>query len=189
MKDGVHHKAEEIVITKFSRFPLDDNGDEHKDDKNTIDCNSICIQTFVIEKKESLARCADTTAPKSMIDKKQMERVLDILGSRCTPAIRSKRVFRFGDVSAKSLGIIELAIQITNNIPPMYILLNKVDVDKPAYIGLDVLDGNFLKVDNISNRLWHRIAILNDPLEILHKWWVPVGDRKCRTQGSRDGSR
>ena len=70
--------------------------------------------------------------------------------------------------------MIGLAIQTLDNIPTIYVLLDVVDVDIPALIGLDVLEGNFLMVDNISNRLWHRIVISNDPLEIVDKWWVPL---------------
>ena len=58
--------------------------------------------------------------------------------------------------------------------PPIQILHDVVDVDIPALIGLDVLDGNFLMVDNISNRLWHRIVISEDPYEIVDRLWVPL---------------
>ena len=29
-------------------------------------------------------------------------------------------------------------------------------------------------VDNISNRLWSRAIISDDPLQIVDKWWVPL---------------
>ena len=98
-----------------------------------------------------------------------MKRILDKLGRSSIVAIRSNQVFRFGDVSTKSLGMIELVIQTTDHIPPISILLDVVDVDIPALIGIDVLDGNCLKVDNMSNRLWHHTIISNDPLEIVDK--------------------
>ena len=103
-----------------------------------------------------------------------MKRILDILGRICMPAIRSNCVFRFGDLSSKSLGIIELAIQTPDNIQPIPVLLEVVDVDIPPLISLDFLDDNFLIVDSISNRLWHRIVISNDIFEIVDTWSVPL---------------
>ena len=66
--------------------------------------------------------------------------------------------------------MIELAIKTPDNISPFHILLDVVDADVPALFGFDVLDGICLMVDNISNRLWDRIAVSNDPLEIMDKW-------------------
>ena len=173
MKDDISHEIEETVITNFLQSALDYDEYHHLDDMKTIDCNHIRIGTFITENEEPLALCADTGAPKSVIGKKQMKRILDNLGRRSIPAIRSNRIFRFGDVSTKSLGIIELAIQTPDHISPISILLYVVDVDIPPLIGLDVLDSNCLMVDNISNRLWHRTIISNDLLEIVDKWWVP----------------
>ena len=135
----------------------------------TIDCNHIHIDTFISENEKALELSADTGAPKSVIGKKQVNRILDRLGRRCMPVIRSNRLFRFGDVSSKLFGMIELSIQTPENIPLIHVLLNVVDVNIPALIGLDVLDGNFLMVDNISNHLWHRIVISNGTLEIVDK--------------------
>ena len=82
-----------------------------------------------------------------------MKRILDKLGRRSIPAIRTNRVLRFGDVSTKSLSMIELAIRVPDHKPPIRILLDVVDVDVPALIELDFLNGNRLIVDNISYRL------------------------------------
>ena len=82
--------------------------------------------------------------------------------------------FRFLNVSSKLFGMIELGIQTPDHTPPICILLDVVDVDIPALIGLDVLDGHCLMVDNISNRLWNRVIISEDPLEFVDKWWVPL---------------
>ena len=66
--------------------------------------------------------------------------------------------------------MIELAIQTPDNIPPIHILLDVVDMGVPALIGFDVLDANCLMVNNISNRLWNRVVISNDLLEVVDKW-------------------
>ena len=86
---------------------------------------------------------------KSVIGKKHMKRILDKLGRRSIPATQSNRVFCFGYVSTKSLGMIKLSIHASDNISSISILLDVVDVDVPALTGLDVLDGNFLVVDNM----------------------------------------
>ena len=70
--------------------------------------------------------------------------------------------------------MIELAIQTPDIIPPIHILPDVVDLDIPALIGLDDLNGNCLMVDNISNRLMHRVVISVCPLEIVDKWWVSL---------------
>ena len=78
--------------------------------------------------------------------------------------IRSNRIFRFGYVTTWSFGLIELGIQTPDHIPRISILLTVVDVYIPALIGLDVLDGNFPLVDNISHCIWHRVIISEEPL-------------------------
>ena len=90
------------------------------------------------------------------------------------PAIRSCRAFRFGDVSTTSQSMIELALQTRDYTPPTNILLDVVNVDLSAFISIDVLDGNFIMVDNISNRLWNRVITSDDLLQIVNEWWVPL---------------
>ena len=60
------------------------------------------------------------------------------------------------------------------HIPSIQIMLDIVDVDIPALIDHYVLDGSFLMVDSISNRLCHRIVHSNNPLRIFEKWWIPL---------------
>ena len=102
MKDKISHEAEETVITNLLHFAFDDTKDEHQEDMNIIDCIHIRIGTLLAENKEPVALCADTGAFKSVISKKKMRRILDMLGRRCMPPIRNRRVFRFCDVSARS---------------------------------------------------------------------------------------
>ena len=60
MEDDISHDAEETVITSFLQFALDDTEDEHQDDMNSIDCNHICIGTFVTENEKPLLLCTHT---------------------------------------------------------------------------------------------------------------------------------
>ena len=98
-----------------------------------------------------------------------MRRILDKLGRISIPAIRNNHIFRFGDISVNSLGMIVFAIQTPDHIPPISIPLNVVEVDIPALAELDVLDGNYLTADTIYNLLWHLIVISNDLFEIVDK--------------------
>ena len=75
------------------------------------------------------------------------------------PATRSNRVFRFGNVSTKSLGMIELFIQSPDQTPSISILLDVVEVDISAFIGIGAMSGNCLTVDKISKRLWYHVVI------------------------------
>ena len=90
------------------------------------------------------------------------------------PAIQNNRVFRFEDVSSKSLGMVHLSIETQNNISPIDILVDLDDVDISALIGLHVLEVNCLMVDSLFSRLWHQIILCVDPLELADKWRVPV---------------
>ena len=49
LKDDVCHKPGEAVISNYLQFALDDAGEEHQEDMNTIDYGNIRINTFVTE--------------------------------------------------------------------------------------------------------------------------------------------
>ena len=140
-----------------------------EEDEEVIDCNHIRIGVFAADIEEPLALCADTGAPKSVVGLKQLRRILDVLGKPKIPAVRNGRVYRFDDMSAKSLGLIELAIATSDNITPIHFLMDVVSVDIPALLGLDIMDGNCLMVENITNRLWHRVILHDEPLEVADK--------------------
>ena len=74
----------------------------------------------------------------------------------------------------KTIYTIEFAIQTPENIPPIHILLDEVDEDIPAIVGLDVLEGSCRFVYNIFNRLWSPIIVTNIPPEISDKWWISL---------------
>ena len=44
------------------------------------------------------------------------------------------------------------------------IFLDVVDVQIPASLGLDVLDGNNILLDTVTSYLWNRIITNKDPL-------------------------
>ena len=63
--------------------------------------------------------------------------------------------------------MIELAVKTPDHIPPINDMLDVVEVDIPALLGLDLLDGHGLVIDNVTNRLWKRIVVSYDPLKFI----------------------
>ena len=66
--------------------------------------------------------------------------------------------------------MIELFLPTTRHIPAIPILLDVVDVNIPALLGLDVLDGNNIFVDNVTGHLRSRITTSKDPPQYEDRW-------------------
>ena len=49
-----------------------------------------------------------------------------------------------------------------------------VKVSREGSLQLEVLDGNNLIVDNVTNRLWNRIIINKDPLRFEDIWKIKL---------------
>ena len=106
----------------------------------------------------------------------QFNCILRNLGKKGIPRINSRSSFRFGDVAVPSQGLIEIALDTPPNVRPIYVLMDIVTVDIPALLELDVLDGENLYADNVTNRLVHR-QVLPGPGELLMNedtWNVPL---------------
>ena len=116
----------------------------------------------------------DFGATRSVVDTKQLNFILRYIGRKTIPRIHSQRLFRFGDVTVRSLGLIEVAQQTPAPRRPIPILLDIVSVDIPALLGLDVLDAECLYADNVTNRLVHRNVTSKEgmPLKYLDLWSV-----------------
>ena len=54
------------------------------------------------------------------------------------------------------------------------VMLDVVDVEIPPLLGLEVLDGNNLLVDNGTNHLWNSIITNNDPLRFEDIWKIKL---------------
>ena len=50
-------------------------------------------------------------------------------------------------------------------VPPILVLSDVIDIDIPDLLGLDILDSFGLMAENVTNRLWHRIRMNEDPVE------------------------
>ena len=78
--------------------------------------------------------------------------------------IDSKHDFKFGDMLARSRGMVELMFTKPGFSLEILILLDVVDLEIQALLGLDVLDCNNLLFDNVTNHLWKGIIVNLDPL-------------------------
>ena len=56
------------------------------------------------------------------------------------------------------------------------VIMDKVSVNVPALLGLDVLDAESLYADNVTNRLVHRrvISRSSDSMSVEDIWSVPL---------------
>ena len=54
------------------------------------------------------------------------------------------------------------------------ILLDVVKVNVPALLGLDILDGNNLLVDNVTGNLWNRTITNKNSLQYEDKWKIKL---------------
>ena len=69
----------------------------------------------------------------------------------------------------RSKGMLELILPMTGSVRDIPILMDVVDVDIPALLGLDVLDGNGLFFENVTGYLWSRIMTCKEPLQFENR--------------------
>ncbi len=100
--------------------------------------------------------CVEIAAPGSVIGRPQLNRILSVFQEKEIPCISSQNSFRFGDVTVRSLGMVEIALDTPPNVSNVPVLIDIVPVDVPPLLGLDVLDGEGLYADNKNNRLVRR---------------------------------
>ena len=118
--------------------------------------------------------CVDTGAPISCIGKQALKRIVHHAGRNSIPMIESDRDFQFGDTMIRSKGMVELILPTPGSVRDVPILMDVVDIDIPALLGLDVLDGNNLFVDNVTGHLWNRIVTCNEPLRFKDRWKIKL---------------
>ena len=54
------------------------------------------------------------------------------------------------------------------------VLLDVLDIEIPALLGLNVLDGNNLLFKNLKNHPWSRIITKKDPLRFKDRWKIKL---------------
>ena len=92
------------------------------------------------------------------------------------PLIPSQNSFRFGDVTVRSLGMVEIELLTPSNEPNIPVLLDVVPLNVPALLGIDILDGEQLYADNVTNRLIRRMVLSRPGKRLMYedKWHVPL---------------
>ena len=73
-----------------------------------------------------------------------------------------------------SRGIIKLSFDSPEDVEPIPVILDTVSGSVLALLGLDILHGYNLFADNVTNHLWHRVFIIEDPLEVKDMWSISL---------------
>lgn len=102
-----------------------------------------------------LGFCVDIGA-KSVFGKRELTRLLHSVGKFRRQICRSENRFRFGDMSFLSIGQISLPLPTPPGVPS--IVLDIVEPEIPALLGMNVLDRHRLVADTVFHRLARRSA-------------------------------
>ena len=90
--------------------------------------------------------CVDIGAPRSVVGRDQLNTFLRSPGKRQIPRISSSSSFRFGDVTVKSLGMVELELSTPDGITSIRVLMEIVPVNLPPLLGLNFsMENNFMQ--------------------------------------------
>ena len=84
--------------------------------------------------------------------------------------------FRFADTTFKSLGTVTIPLAAPAGIKPIPVVLDIVDADIPALLGLDVLDKESLVADTVTNLLTKRtlLRLQNGQHRYRDEWSIPL---------------
>ena len=113
----------------------------------------ITFPIYQVHTVDSLLFCVDTGAPHSRIGDKALERISRSSWAYIYPRNRFKRDLKFGDTLVRSIGVVELMLPTCGYKLDIPVILDVVDVEIASLLGPDVLDGNNLLVDNVTNHL------------------------------------
>lgn len=74
------------------------------------------------------------------------------------------------------MGVVELHLKTPDDIQPIPVVLDVVNVDVPAFLGLDALDSSALYAVTVTNRLVNRVVTSKEgqPLTYFDAWSVPL---------------
>ena len=97
--------------------------------------------------------CVDTSAPHFCVGDNALEGIIRHSERRFIPIIDCKRDFKFGDTIVRPRGIVELMLPRAGSTLDIPLIFDVEDVDISTILGLDVLDGNNLLVDNLTNHI------------------------------------
>lgn len=106
----------------------------------TFNSSHIYI-TCIVQKGSSFGFCVDIGAPRSVIGRTKLNKLLRRLGVKRITRLSSNNSFRFGDVTVCSQGMIEIELKTPSHVAKIPVLMDIVPIDVPALVGFDVLDG------------------------------------------------
>lgn len=126
--------------------------------------------------RRPLGFCCDIGAPRSVVGKKELNRILNAIGLHRRRILPSRNRFRFADAVYESLGRISIPLSVPRGIPQVFVELDIVDADIPALLGMDVMDKESLTHCTVSNRLIKRIVHKdsNGTEIFVDDWYVPM---------------
>ena len=122
-----------------------------------------------------LGFCVGIGAPKSLIGRKELNRVMTRMGKYKRKIVPSTNRFRFGDVTFESRGKVSLPMKTSTGVTPILVEMDIVDADVPALLGMDVLDRECLAADKVQNHLIRKYSIgKGSGTTHLDEWSIPM---------------
>ena len=137
-----------------------------------VDMSHIEIKLLVCWSEHQPEICGDTGATSSVVGMPQLRRIMKLHDRSGLPGIPSNCVFRLGDTTAPSIGMIEVMIDTPHSVELIQVVMDIVDVNIPLLLGLDDLDGHGLLADNVTNNLWKLTVLSWKPLRSRDEWSV-----------------
>ncbi len=104
---------------------------------------------------QPLGFCVDIGAPKSVIGQTTLSAIIRTQNRSTIPISPSDNMFTFGNVTVKSRGAVELWLKTPSQFQNIPVILDVVELDVPALLGLDIIDAYGLVADTVNNRLTH----------------------------------
>ena len=106
----------------------------------------------------SLSFCVDIGDPKYVAGKREINLLLAILGNNRRQTPSSSNGFRFRDDTLESLGKIHLPLETPKGAPFVLVDLGIVQVDVPALLVMDILEGEERVADKVALSIAHHAA-------------------------------
>ena len=116
--------------------------------------------------------CVDNDEPYSCIGGNLLESIFCHSGPRSIPYIDSKHTCKLSCKLVRSIGIVEQMLPIPRSTLEIPVKVDVLDVEIPPLLGLDVLSGIALRMDDLASHLWSHIMTNKDPLRFEDIWRI-----------------
>ena len=153
-------------------------GSKRKDDPSEIFMANIHHRLVGRNQSQKPPRgfVCDIGAPKSVVGRKTLNRILNENGVYKRHIRPSQNRFRFANSVFESRGKITIPLRTPLGIPPVNVDLDIVDADIPALLGMDVMDRELLTPCTITNRLIRKTPQVDSDgtKNFVEEWSVPL---------------